>query len=106
MNPLAELYLERAENEFVAAEMLMEVSRIEAFESSFVKTGKLDVWLLMIYKKIFLRAEKLLDIYFLERRKRGDYTYKKLPQANMEPAKESLDNAALFFKAIGGILRK
>ncbi|MBU4245505.1 hypothetical protein L6303_04660 [archaeon] len=159
MNPMAEMYLERAENEFAAAGMLMEVSRnqtlqkeqfrieknftfysavishsyycifysakaillsegiktdspdihkktFEAFEAFFVKTGKLDVQLLMIYKKMMLRAEELLGIYSLEKKKRGEYTYQKLPQANMEPAGESLKNASLFFKAINGILRK
>ncbi|VVB59458.1 Uncharacterised protein [uncultured archaeon] len=159
MNPMAELYLERVENELVAAGMLMEVSRnqqlqkeqfkiernftfysavishayycifysakaalisegiktdppdihkktFEAFEDFFVKTGKLDVQLLMIYKKMMLRADELLGIYSLEKKKRGQYTYQKLPQANMGPAEESLKNASLFFKAINGILKK
>lgn len=60
--------------------------------------------LLVIYRKMILRAEELLGIYSREKKKRGDYTYQKLPQANMEPAKESLDNASLFFKAINGVL--
>lgn len=159
MNPMSELYLERAENELVAAGMMMDVScnqqlqkeqfkiersltfysavinhayycifysakailisegiktdppdihkkTFEAFEAFFVKNGKLDVQLLMIYKKMLLRAEELLNIYSLEKKKRGQYTYQKLPQANMEPAGESLKNASLFFKAITAILRK
>lgn len=158
MNKLAELYLQRAENELVAARVLLEVSEsqklqkeqfrieknftfyssvishayycifyaakailinegvktdapevhkktFEAFENFLVKTGKLDVQLLNIYKKMILRAEELLGIYFLEKRKRGEYTYQKLPQANMEPAKESFENSSLFFKAINQILR-
>lgn len=158
MIPIAEIYLERAENEFVAAEMLMEVSRnqqlqkeqfkiernftfyssvishsyycifysakailinggvktdapeihkktLEAFENILVKTGKLDVQLLLIYRKMLLRAEELLSIFSHEKKKRGEYTYQKLPQANIEPANESLKNASLFFKTISGILR-
>ncbi|MFH1127356.1 MAG: hypothetical protein ABIG84_04990 [archaeon] len=151
MNALAELYLQRAETELVAAQLLFETSynerlqkeefkleknftfyssaishayycifysakailmtediktdapevhkkTIDAFDDFFVKTGRLDVHLLTIYKKMFLRAEELLSIYSLEKRKRGEYTYQKLPQANVEPAKESIDNASLFFK--------
>lgn len=159
MNPVAEIYLERAENELVAAQMMLEISKseklqkeqfkieknftfysavishsyycmfysakaillndgiktdapevhrktLEAFEAMLVKTGKLDVQLLKIYKKMMIRADELLGIYSLEKRKRGEYTYQKLPQANMEPAEESLENASLFFKNISAILRR
>ncbi len=159
MSDEAELYLQRAENEIVAAQMLFDISSnpalqkeqfklekdftfystvishsyycifysakailikegvktdapevhkktIEAFESHLVKTGKLDVELLKIYRKIIFRAEGLLGIFAHEKLKRGEFTYQKLPQANREPAKESLDNAYLFFKTINSILRK
>ena len=159
MEKIAELYLLRAENELIAAQILFEVSNspklqkeqfkieksftfyssaishayycifysaksiligygiktnspdvhkktIEAFENDLVKSGKLDVELLKIYKKMLIRADELLGIFFVEKKKRGEFTYQKLPQANLEPAKESLENAMLFFKSINKIVRK
>jgi len=159
MNDESELYLQRAENEIVAAQMLFDISSnpalqkeqfklekeftfystaighsyycifysakailneegiktgapevhrktVDAFEKYLVKTGKLDVELLKIYKKMMVRAEELLGIFSKEKGKRGEFTYQKLPQANKEPAKESLDNASLFFKSINKIIRK
>lgn len=159
MLPLVKIYLSRAENELIAAEILFRISKeeklqkeqfklereftfyssvighayycifysakailleegiktkspevhkktLEAFENRLVKTGKLDVELLNIYKKLVLRAEILLDIFEKEKRKRGEFTYQKLSQANLEPAKESLDNASLFYKNILKVLEK
>src|SRR3989344_4220856 len=159
MNGQAELFLQRAENELVAAQILFSISSdtalqqeqfkieksftfystvishsyycifysakailvkegiktnapevhkktLEAFEANLVKTGKLDLELLKIYKKMIVRAEELLGIFSKEKGKRGEFTYQKLPQANREPAKESLDNAAAFFKNINKIIRK
>jgi len=155
----AELYLQRAENELVAAQMLFEISSNEtlqkeqfkleknftfystvishsyycifysakailikegiktdvpevhkktilAFEKYLVETGNLNVELLKIYKKMIVRAEELLGIFSIEKRKRGEFTYQKLPQANKEPAKESLDNASFFFKNINKVIIK
>ncbi|MBU3896678.1 MAG: HEPN domain-containing protein [Nanoarchaeota archaeon] len=159
MNDEAELYLQRAENELVTAQILFDISsssilqkeqfklekdftfysavishsyycifysakailikdgvRTEApevhkktiaiFEERLVETGKLDVELLKIYKKMIVRAEELLGIFSREKGKRGEFTYQKLPQANREPAKKSLDNALFFFKNINKIIRK
>ncbi len=158
MSDEAELYLQRAENELVAAQMLFDVSSnptlqkeqfklekeftfystvighsyysifysakailikngikteapevhkktLEAFEKYLVSTGKLDMELLKIYQKMIIRADALLGIFFMEKRKRGEFTYQKLPQANKEPAEESLNNALFFFKNINTILR-
>jgi len=79
---------------------------IEAFEANLVNTGKLDFELLKIYKKMLIRAEELLGIFSREKSKRGRFTYQKLPQANQEPAKESLDNTYFFFKNINQIIRE
>ena|SRR3989344_2291078 len=159
MSDEAELYLQRAENELVAAQMLFDISSnptlqkeqfklekdftfystvishsyycifysakailikegiktdapevhkktIIAFEKYLVETGKLNVELLKIYKKIIVRAEELLGIFSKEKGRRGEFTYQKLPQANREPAKESLDNASFFFKNINKVIRK
>lgn len=158
MKDEATLYLQRAENELIAAQMLFEVSSnptlqkeefklekdftfysivighsyysifysakailikngikteapevhkktLEAFEKELVNTGKLDMELLQIYQKIVVRADALLGIFSLEKRKRGEFTYQKLPQANQEPAQESLRNASFFFKNINKIVR-
>ena len=78
---------------------------IEAFEKHLVDTGKLDVQLLHIYRRSIVQAEELLEIYSLEKEKRGEFTYQKLPQANMKPASDSLERASLFFRSISTILR-
>ena len=159
MDDESELYLQRAENELVAAKMLFDISSnlslqkeqfklekdftfystvishsyycifysakailikneirteapevhkktIAAFEKYLVETGNLNVELLKIYRKMIVRAEALLGIFSKEKGKRGEFTYQKLPQANKEPAKESLDNASFFFKNINKIIRK
>ena len=62
--------------------------------------GKIDKELLLIYQRIVIKADELLGIFKKEKSKRGKFTYKKLPQANLEPAKESLENAEKFFKNI------
>lgn len=62
-----------------------------------VEKGLVDVELLKIYQELMFRADTLLKIFEVEKSKRGKFTYKKLPQANAEPAKESLKNAKTFF---------
>ncbi len=71
----------------------------EAF-SKLVEAGIIDVELLKIYQKLFIKADALLQIFELEKGKRSKFTYKKLPQANREPAKESINNAQFFYKNI------
>jgi len=61
---------------------------------------------LLIYKSIFIKAEELLGIFQKEKSKRGTYTYFKLPQSNLEPAKESLENAEKFLKNINLIIQR
>ena len=157
MNDEAKLYLQRAENELIGAEIFLKISNnpelqkgqfklekdftfyslvighsyycifycakailiengvktespeihkktLEAFEENLVKMGRLDVELLKIYKKMIVRAEELLEIFAFEKRKRGEFTYQKLPQANKEPAEESFNNAEKFFKNIMAVL--
>ncbi len=65
--------------------------------NAFVSSGELDVELLKIYRKSIIKADVLLGIFKSEKTKRGKFTYRKLPQANILPAKESLDNAKFFF---------
>lgn len=77
---------------------------LDEFEK-LVLSGEIDMQLLIIYKSIVVRAEELLGIFMKEKSKRGRFTYKKLPQTNLEPAKESLENAEKFLKNINLIIR-
>jgi len=68
-----------------------------------VEKGVVDMELLKLYEKIMIRADTLLGIFKIEKKKRGEFTYQKLPQANKAPANESLNNAKTFFKNIYGM---
>lgn len=72
----------------------------------FVDQGILQKELLELYKEVLIKADTLLDIFKSERKKRGQFTYEKLPQANRQPALDSLDNAKNFFKHIYSLLSK
>lgn len=72
--------------------------------SKFVDKGVLDKELLEIYNDAWIKAENLLEIFREEKKKRGEFTYQKLPQANMEPAEKSLENSEKFFKIIYNLL--
>ena len=67
-----------------------------AFEKELVRTGVLDVKLLKIYKTLVIRADALLEIFRKEKGKRGGFTYQTIPQANREPAEDSIRNAKTF----------
>lgn len=77
---------------------------LEEFEK-LVLSGEIDVELLNIYKSIVIKADELLGIFRKEKSKRGKFTYQKLPQANLEPAKESMDNAEKFYKNINLMIK-
>lgn len=74
----------------------------ESFKEEFIDSGVLDVELLNIYKKMIIRADVLLQIFKDEKWKRGHYTYHTIPQANKEPAEESIENAKVF---LGNIMK-
>jgi len=76
----------------------------DAFKKHFVDTGRLDVELLKIYRQSIVRAEELLGIYGLEKRKRGNFVYKTIPQANVEPATESMGNSRKFVSNIAKVM--
>ena len=77
----------------------------DAFKK-FVDNGELDVELLKIYQEACMRADYLLGIFKNEKKKRGEFTYRIMPQANKEPAKESINHAKTFFKNMFAILQK
>ena len=78
----------------------------DAFKKHFVDTGVIDTELLKIYRSMIIRADDLLEIFRMEKRKRGDFTYKTIPQANKKPAEESIRNAEIFASNIMKILEK
>jgi len=78
----------------------------DSFKKYFVETGIIDAELLKIYKSMLIRADDLLDIFSVEKQKRGDFTYKTIPQANRQPAEESLKNAQKFATNIIKIIEK
>src|SRR3989338_1942942 len=65
---------------------------LDAFKKHFVDTGIIDT--------------DLLKIFSMEKGKRGDFTYKTIPQANKKPAEESLKNAQTFSANIFKIIEK
>ena len=65
-----------------------------------VSQGIVDKELLKLYEEVLIKAEKLLGIFKIEKKKRGEFTYQRISQANLEPAKESLENAKTFHKHI------
>ena len=55
---------------------------------------------------MIVKAESLLEIFRAEKKKRGDFTYNTIAQANIEPANESLKNAKTFFKHCNAYLNQ
>ena len=77
----------------------------DEFKKHFVDTGILDVKLLEIYRKMVVRADELLEIFREAKQKRGSFTYQTIPQANKEPAEDSLKNSKLFVSNISKVIR-
>ena len=79
---------------------------LEEFKKYFVDSGILDLELFKIYHKMIVRADELLGLFQQEKRKRGQFTYKTIPQSNIEPAEESIKNAKKFVSHIKQIIEK
>jgi len=74
--------------------------------SKLVDKGIVDIELLRIYQNMLIKADTLLHIFELEKGKRGKFTYRRIPQANQEPAQESINNAQFFFRNIFGLCER
>lgn len=70
-----------------------------------ISSGFISKKLFEIYEEEVVKAESLLNIFSKEKSKRGMFTYRKLPQANVWPARKSLENASFFFKNINAIVK-
>ena len=79
---------------------------LDEFKKVFVDSGLLDLELLKIYNEMIIRADELLSLFQYEKRKRGQFTYKTLPQANMGPAEDSIANAKKFLINIKQVTEK
>ena len=79
---------------------------LDAFAFYYIVNGRLDVELLNIYKSAIVKADSLLELFASEKDKRGTFTYLKLPDANKEPASESIRNATEFLTHAKKILQK
>ena len=76
------------------------------FKKNFVDNGVLDKWLIEIYGDLIVKADELLSLFAHERWKRGHFTYKTFSQANIEPARESIDNTLKFLSNIKKVVEK
>lgn len=81
-------------------------SALYAFGKHFILTKELEEELFVIYNETEEKALALFSSLAEEKQKRGFSAYEKLSKMNIEPAKESLENAEEFVKIIGAILAK
>ncbi len=69
-----------------------------------VNKGIIETELLNIYEDVKGKAEVLLDILKTEKDKRTNFSYETIPQANKQPAEDSLNNAIFFISHIKELL--
>ncbi len=74
--------------------------------AKFVDSGEIDMELLRIYEDVMGKSEVLLDIFFMEKRKRGIFTYNIKSEANLPYARDSVGNAKKFVSMIKAILER
>ncbi|MDI6738661.1 MAG: hypothetical protein QME12_09215, partial [Nanoarchaeota archaeon] len=79
---------------------------LDAFAYYFITSGKLDVKLLQLYESTLVKADSLLGLLIQEQEKRGKFTYRQLPQSNMEPAQESIQHAKTFLMHVEKLVRE
>lgn len=66
--------------------------------------GVIDAELLKIYEDAVIKADVLLDIFKLEKKKRGMFTYNLKSEANIPYAKESIENARKFVANVKALI--
>lgn len=76
------------------------------FKKTFINTGLLDKKLFEIYNEMIIKADTLLQIFKAEKKKRGDFTYNTIPQANKDPAQISIENSKTFYRHCNTYLSK
>lgn len=76
-----------------------------ALAKYFIINKELEDRLFFLYEDAEKRAEELFSTLLEEKKKRGNFTYERLPKANKQPAKESIENAVQFIRDIESILK-
>lgn len=77
-----------------------------AFAKHFILNKELEEELFVMYEEAEQKALKLFSSLAEEKRKRGFTAYERLSRMNIEPARESIENAQEFLKVVGELLSK
>ncbi len=77
-----------------------------SFAKHFILNNELAEELFLIYEDSETKASELLEILEEEKGKRGMFQYHRLSRNNLEPAKESIENAKKFLEAVQEVLSK
>jgi len=106
--------MQRAKNELDLAKAIFKLSTSSRLkmefelkqDSTFFSNVICNSYYCIFYSaKALLRSRNIFTKPPEEHRKRGKFTYQKLPQANLRPAKESADNAEKFYRNISLIMK-
>jgi len=84
----------------------MHYATLIAFAKHYISNHELAEELFLLYENAEQKAQELLSILEDEKRKRGIFQYHRLSRNNIDPAKESVENAKTFLKAVEEILSK
>lgn len=76
------------------------------FAKHYIANDELADELFFIYENAENKASELLEIYEEEKEKRSLFQYHRLSKNNLEPAKESVENAKTFLDSVKGVLSK
>lgn len=76
-----------------------------SFAKHYIMNNELAEELFLIYEDAEKKANELLEIIEEEKQKRGMFQYHRLSKDNLEPAKESVENAKTFLEAIQEVLK-
>lgn len=77
-----------------------------SFAKHYIINKELEDELFFIYKDVERKARNLLEIFEEEKYKRGLFQYHRLSKNNLDPAKESVENAEIFLDVVNEILMK
>jgi len=83
----------------------MHQATLISFAKHFIVNGELEAELFLLYENAESKANEMLDILEEEKGKRGMFQYHRLSKNNLDPAKESVENAKVFLEAIQEILK-
>ena len=102
---------------FHAAQALLGIKKIKitgrlhhatliSFARNYIINDELAEELFLIYEDAEKKSNELLEIIKEEKQKRRLFQYHRLSKNNLEPARESVDNAKTFLEAIQEVLKK